>query len=98
MNFEQKRKVERRGVFLRHLEKCRDYTASADALSTVATGVGVPTYYRDAIEDLSWLENKGYVKLSGDDDVVIVEATQRGLRLARDEDVDEGVARPTGKV
>lgn len=97
MDFKAKRKIERRGVILRHLEKCKDYTASADSLATVANGVGVPTYYSDMISDLAWLEKKGYVILTGDDDVVIVEATQRGLRLARDEDRDDNVGLPAAR-
>lgn len=97
MDFKAKRKIERRGVVLQHLEQCKDYTASANILLDVANGVGVPSYYSDLIEDLAWLENRGYVKLGGDEDVVIVEATSRGLRIARDEDIDDGIARPPAR-
>lgn len=85
----------RRAHILGFLETRKDYVSTADILVTVINGTrdGLTAYYSDVIADLAWLETKGYVRLSGED-FVVVEATARGLRIARDQDRDDGIARP----
>jgi len=88
----------RRAHILRYLAQCRGYESNADILVSVINGTrdGLTVFYTDVIEALGWLENRGYVRLSGDE-VVVVTATQRGLRLARGDDRDPGVAAPEPK-
>lgn len=84
----------RRAIILHFLEKCRDYTSNADILMAIINGTpdGVTVYHSDVIEDLRWLSAKGYVDLNGED-VVIATSTSAGLRIARREEVDQGIAR-----
>ena len=86
----------RRAIILAFLERCRDYTSNADILVSVINGTpdGVTAYYNEVIEDLRWLEAKGYVALSGES-TVIIEATPAGLRIARGDNIDAGIARDT---
>lgn len=83
----------RRAHILRFLETRRDSQSTADILVSVINGTqdGLTAYYSDVIEDLAWLETKGYVTLQGED-FVIVTATERGLRVALGEERDQGVA------
>jgi hypothetical protein len=92
--YEQKLATIRRAIILDFLEKSREYTSNADILVHVinSTPDGVSAYYKDVVGDLRWLETKGYVTLSGNDTVVAI-ATASGLRIARREDRDDGVAR-----
>lgn len=91
---EKKVKPIRRAIILAFLERSRDYTSNADILMSVINGTpdGVSAYYNEVVEDLRWLEAKGYVSLSGSD-TVVVEATSAGLRISRAENVDPGIAR-----
>lgn len=84
----------RRAIILRFLEQLRDYTSNADILVTIInrTPDGVTAYYNDVIDDLRWLEARGYVRLTGES-VVVVEATPAGLRIARGDNIDAGIAR-----
>lgn len=96
---ETKVKPIRRGIILRFLERSIDYISNAEILLAVINGTrdGITAYHTDIVADLSWLETKGYVVLSGED-IVVVEATARGLRIARNEDMDQGIARPKPRV
>lgn len=96
---EKRVKPVRRAIILGFLERCRDYTSNADILMAVINGTpdGVTAYYNEVIEDLRWLEAKGYVGLSGES-TVVVEATPAGRRLARGDNVDAGVARDLPEV
>lgn len=91
---ERKVKPIRRAIVLTFLERCADYTSNADIILHVINGTpdGITVFYGDVIEDLRWLEAKGLVRLSGDD-TVIAEATMAGVRIARGENYDPGVAR-----
>ncbi|MGR3479374.1 hypothetical protein [Salipiger marinus] len=91
---EKRVKPLRRAIILSYLEKCRDYVSNADILTAVINGTpdGVTAYYNDVVEDLRWLEAKGYVSLTGQN-VVIATCLPAGLRIARKENVDPGVSR-----
>ncbi len=84
----------RRGIILRLLADRKDYTSNADLLLSAInrTRDGVTAYFGEIVDDLAWLERKGYVILNGDE-FIVVEATKRGLRVARGEAVDRGVSR-----
>jgi hypothetical protein len=84
----------RRAIILRFLETTRDNQSNADILTSVINGTpdGITAYYTDVVEDLRWLEAKGYVSLTGDE-VVVVEATASGLRIATGDQTDKGIAR-----
>jgi hypothetical protein len=84
----------RRAIILRFLETTRDNQSNADILTSVINGTpdGITAYYPDVVEDLRWLEAKGYARLSGDE-VVVVEATAAGLRIANGDQADPGIAR-----
>jgi len=85
-----------RAHVLRFLETCRDHESTADILVTVINGTrdGLSVYYSDVVDELRWLERNGHVTLQGGD-FLIVTATDRGLRIARDEDRDRGIAYPS---
>lgn len=91
---EKRVKPLRRAVILGYLEQCRDYVSNADIVTAVINGTpdGVTAYHSEVVDDLRWLEAKGYVELSGVN-VVIAKATSAGLRIARKENVDPGIAR-----
>ncbi|QAX29281.1 hypothetical protein [Leisingera sp. NJS204] len=93
-SYQKQQRVLRRGVFLHHLLGVNNLPTNADILLMVAKGCGIPTFYNEAVADLHWLEEKGFVKTSGDNEVVIAELTRRGLRLARNEATDPGVRLP----
>lgn len=85
-----------RAHVLRFLEVCRDHESTADILVSVINGTrdGLSVYYADVVEALRWLEARGYAVLEGGE-FVIARATPAGLRLARDEARDDGVAYPS---
>lgn len=88
----------RRKVALAYLAKCQSYTSNADVILSVINGTrdGVTAYYSDVVDDLNWLETNGFVKLSGED-IIVVETTKRGLRVASGDDRHPGIARPAPK-
>jgi hypothetical protein len=88
----------RRSILLRALDRNKDGTSNADLLLSFLNGTkdGVSAYYADIVGDLGWLETKGYVTLSGTD-VVVVDITPRGRRIARGDNTDAGIARQDGK-
>ena len=94
MTYEEKLKHIRRAIILRFLEMCKDYVSNADIILSVinSTPDGISAYHADVVSDLRWLETKGYVALTGND-TIVVEAQPSGLRIARGEDRDDGIAR-----
>lgn len=96
---DKKIKPLRRAIILRFLERTKDNLSNADILTSVLNGTddGITAYYQDVVEDLRWLEAKGYVRITGDD-IVIVEATAPGLRIALGEQTDAGIARRVPRV
>lgn len=93
---EKKVKPVRRAIILGFLESSQDYISNAEILTSVINGTagGVRAYYNDTVDELRWLEAKGYVRVSGNS-IVVAEATPAGLRIARKENVDPGVSRET---
>lgn len=91
---EEKVKPLRRAIILGFLESSQDFISNADILTTVINGSadGVRVYYSDVVEELRWLEAKGYVRISGDS-TVVAEATPAGLRIARRQNADPGISR-----
>ncbi|ALF02118.1 hypothetical protein [Salipiger abyssi] len=96
---EKRVKPIRRAIILGFLERSKAYTSNADILMSVINGTpdGVTAYYSEVVEDLRWLEEKGYVVLNGLN-TIVVEATPAGRRIARRENVDPGIARDTPEV
>ncbi|MBY6091061.1 hypothetical protein [Maritimibacter alkaliphilus] len=91
---EKRVKPLRRAIILRFLESCRDYISNADIVVSVinATPDGVTAYYNEVVEDLRWMEAKGYVQISGEATIVVT-ATPAGLRIARGDNIDPGISR-----
>lgn len=91
---EQKVRPIRRAIILAFLEKSKDFVSNAEILTSVVNGSadGVRVYYNDVVEDLRWLEARGYVRVFGDS-IVVAEALPPGLRIARNENVDPGISR-----
>jgi hypothetical protein len=84
----------RRAITLRFLEQCKGYNSNADIIVRVIndTPDGISAYYNEVVEDLRWLETKGYVQLTGEN-TIIVTATPAGLRIARGDNIDTGISR-----
>ncbi|MAU46242.1 MAG: hypothetical protein GOVbin2371_28 [Prokaryotic dsDNA virus sp.] len=91
---EKRVKPLRRAIILRFLESCKSYISNADIIVSVIndTPDGVTAYYNEVVEDLRWLEAKGFVQVSGESTIVVT-ATPAGLRIARGENIDAGVSR-----
>ena len=91
---EKRVKPIRRAIVLRFLESCKDHISNADVIVWVIndTEDGITAYYNDVVEDLRWLEAKGYVQISGEA-TIVVSATPAGLRIARGENIDAGISR-----
>lgn len=84
----------RRAIILGFLERSKDYVSNADILTHVINGTqdGVSAYYSEVVEDLRWLEAKGYVAITGENTVVVT-VTPAGRRIARGENIDAGISR-----
>ncbi len=91
---EQKIRPIRRAIILGFLGQSKDYVSNAEILTSVINGSadGVRAYYNDTVDELRWLEARGYVRISGES-IVVAEATAAGLRIARHENADPGVSR-----
>lgn len=85
----------RRRIILQFLADQKEYVSNADMILHFIndTRDGITAYFADVMADLAWLEQRGYVVLSGSE-FVVVEATQRGLRIADGTAVDDGISRP----
>lgn len=83
----------RRRIILEYLQTRPDGEASADVLVSVINGTrdGVTAYYSEVVEDLRWLQNKGYLKVAGDE-IVVCEITLAGERIANRQERDPGIA------
>ncbi|KAA2314544.1 hypothetical protein E0K93_09510 [Puniceibacterium sp. HSS470] len=91
---EKRVKPVRRAIILRFLESCKAYISNADIIVAVIndTPDGITAYYSEVVEDLRWLESKGYVQLTGEN-TIIVTAIPAGLRIARGDNIDAGISR-----
>lgn len=91
---EKRVKPVRRAIILRFLESCKDYVSNADIIVAVIndTPDGISAYYSEVVEDLRWLEAKGYVHLRGDNTIIVI-LTPAGRRIARGDNIDTGISR-----
>ncbi|MBB96939.1 MAG: hypothetical protein CML68_20370 [Rhodobacteraceae bacterium] len=89
----------RRAIILAFLEASKGHVSNADILMRVInrTKDGFTAYYSEAVEDLRWLEARGYVTITGDTTVVAT-ATPAGRRIARGENIDAGISRDIPEV
>ncbi len=85
----------RRLAILRHLEACTDYTSNASILVDVLDGVGVTSSRDQVVTDLSWLKENGFVSYTETGAFVVVEATSRGVEIARGRATHPGIQRPS---
>lgn len=91
---EKKIRPLRRAIILGFLARSQEYISNAEVMTSVINGSadGVRAYYNDTVDELRWLEARGYVRISGDA-IVVAEATPAGLRIARRENTDPGISR-----
>lgn len=87
----------RRLAILRHLEGCTDYTSNASILTDVLDGVGVTSSRAQVITELAWLKENGFVTYTEAGDFVVVEATGRGVEIARGRATHPDIQRPSPK-
>lgn len=85
----------RRLAILRHLEACHDYTSNASILTDVLDGVGVTSSRDQVITELAWLRENGFVTYEGRETFVVVEATTRGVDIARGRATHPDIQRPS---
>lgn len=87
----------RRLAILRHLERCTDYTSNASILTDVLDGVGVTSSRDQVITEIAWLAETGLATYEDKGDFVIVEATSRGIEIARGRATHPDVQRPSAR-
>lgn len=87
----------RRLAILRHLEACSDYTSNASILTDVLDGVGVTSSRDQVVTELAWLRENGFVSFDDAGDFVVVEATARGVELARGRATHPEIQRPSAR-
>lgn len=90
-------KKHRRLAILRHLEGCLDYTSNASILVDVLDGVGVTSSRDQVVTELSWLEENDFVQCEDNGGFVVVEATHRGVEIARGRAVHPEIQRPSAR-
>lgn len=87
----------RRLAILRHLEACTDYTSNASILVDVLDGVGVTSSRDQVITELAWLRENGFVTYTETGAFVVVEATLRGVEVARGRATHPEIPRPSAR-
>ena len=89
----------RRRIILEFLAKQKDFTSNGDLILAWinSTSDGVSVFYRDVVIDIAWLDEHGYISREDNDDFVIVEATQLGLRVAEGTSRADGIALPRAR-
>jgi len=85
----------RRLAILRHLEGCVDYPSNASILVDVLDGVGVASSRDQVITELAWLKENGFVDYEDRADFIVVEATRRGVEIARGRAAHPDIQRPS---
>lgn len=85
----------RRLAILRHLEGCSDYTSNASILVDVLDGVGVASSRDQVVTELAWLKENGFVTYTDTGAFVVVEATGRGVEIARGRATHPDIQRPS---
>lgn len=87
----------RRLAILRHLEACSDYTSNASILTDVLDGVGVTSSRDQVVTELAWLRENDFVTYEDRTDFIVVEATGRGIEIARGRAVHPEIQRPSAR-
>lgn len=87
----------RRLAILRHLEACMDYTSNASILTDVLDGVGVTSSRDQVVTELAWLRENGFVSFDDAGDFLVVEATERGVEIARGRSMHPDIQRPSAR-
>ncbi|MGC9368694.1 MAG: hypothetical protein ACP5DX_04045 [Paracoccaceae bacterium] len=87
----------RRLAILRHLEGCLDYTSNASILTDVLDGVGVTSSRDQVVTELAWLKENGFVAYEDNGGFLVVEATQRGVEVARGRAGHPEIQRPSAR-
>jgi len=85
----------RRLAILRHLEMCTDYTSNASILVDVLDGVGVTSSRDQVVTELAWLKENGFVSYTDTGEFLVVEATARGVEIARGRATHPDIQRPS---
>ena len=85
----------RRLAILRHLEMCTDYTSNASILVDVLDGVGVTSSRDQVVTELAWLRENGFVSYVDTAEFLVVEATARGVEIARGRATHPEIQRPS---
>lgn len=84
----------RRLAILRHLEMCTDYTSNASILVDVLDGVGVTASRDQVVTELAWLKENGFISYTDTGAFLVVEATARGVEIARGRATHPEIQRP----
>ncbi|WP_158971974.1 VpaChn25_0724 family phage protein [Chachezhania sediminis] len=87
----------RRLAILRHLEACMDYTSNASILTDVLDGVGVTSSRDQVVTELAWLKENGFVTFEDAGAFLVVEATARGVEIARGRALHPEIQRPSAR-
>ena len=87
----------RRLAILRHLEACIDYTSNASILTDVLDGVGVTSSRDQVVTELAWLRENGFVSYVDEGDFIVVEATSRGVEIAKGRAMHPDIQRPSAR-
>jgi len=85
----------RRLAILRHLERCADYTSNASILQAVLDGVGLPSSRDQVVTEIAWLAENGLASYEDREAFVVVEATRRGVEVAKGLATHPEVQRPS---
>lgn len=81
-------------AILRHLEASTEYTSNSSILADMLRGVGLPSTRDQVAGECAWLEEQGFVAVTGDGAFAVVRATLRGVELAQGVASHPGVQRP----
>lgn len=85
---------DRRWAILAFLTECALYTSNGDVLLTVLNNTGYPSTRDEMVTELWWLREQGFLGIADHGDFLVVEATERGVELARGTARHPEVSRP----
>ena len=97
MSYAATLEAHRRLAILTHLSECLDYASNAEILLDVCNGVGITTSRDQMISTLAWLAEQDLIVIEDHGGFVLVEATARGVDVARGRARVPGVRRPAPK-
>lgn len=85
---------DRRLAILEFLEGCAQYTSNGDIILDVTNHAGIRSTRDEVITDLWWLKEQGFAVIQDHGEFLVVEATQRGVEIARGTARHPDVSRP----